>query len=271
MTIMQKAYAKINLTLEILGTRRGDGFHDIASVMHKVASLYDEVAVHTKDEPGITLICDKDVCAPEQNLAFRAAEAYAASAEKRGTLIPGLLIELKKHIPSGAGLAGGSADAAAVLRALDELCGVLSEKELFALALSLGSDIPFCLYSGECALCTGRGEILEPLPELKNVQIEVRFPQTPLFTSGIYAEYDKRHGEDYTKNKSRLLAEALKREAPLQEYEHLLCNDFQELCEKRCPEIVILCETLSREGYAAQMSGSGSAVFGIKQEKTINN
>ena len=270
MTTSKKAYAKINLTLEILGTRRGDGFHDIASVMHKVTSLYDEVSVCTKDEPGLALICDKDVCAPEQNLAWRAAVAYAGAASQKGKTIPGLLIELKKRIPSGAGLAGGSADAAAVLRALDEMCGVLSEKELFALALSLGSDIPFCLYAGECALCTGRGEVLEPLPGLKNVQIEVCFPKTPLFTSGIYAEYDKRHGEDYTKNKSRLLAEALKGEAPLQAYKHLLCNDFQELCEERCPEIVTLCEALSREGYAAQMSGSGSAVFGLKQNKTIN-
>lgn len=263
--ISKKAYAKINLTLEILGLRRADGFHDIASVMHKVASLYDEVTVRVSSDETVTLLCDTDVCPPEKNLAYRAAVLYADRAKKAGRTLPGTVITLNKHIPSGAGLAGGSADAAAVLRAYDELFGVLSEEELFAAALSLGSDIPFCLATSECALCTGRGECMEPLPPIE-AQIEVRFPETPLSTAGIYAEYDRFYGEDYTKDKSFRMVEALRSGAPLAVLAAYMCNDFQALCEARCPEIAVLCKRLTDEGYAAQMSGSGSAVFGLREK-----
>ena len=116
MKLTKKAFAKINLTLEILGTRRGDGFHDIASVMMKVPELYDEVELVPSDSASengkIAFTCDKDVCEPEKNLAYRAAKAYYDAVH---TALAGVSISLKKHIPSGAGLAGGSSDAAAVL------------------------------------------------------------------------------------------------------------------------------------------------------------
>ena len=273
MKLLQKAYAKINLTLEILGTRRGDGFHDIASVMMKVPMLYDRVTISASDaseDAGlIAFSCDRDVCAPEKNLAYLAAKRYYdfVHNNKEEKKLPGISIALKKNIPSGAGLAGGSADAAAVLNGLNELFGKLGKSELFQIALSLGSDIPFCLDPCGAALCTGRGEILEPLPTPENVRIELRFPQTPLSTAGIYAEYDRFFGDDYTKNKSLLLADALKKHEPLASFAAFLCNDFQPLCEKRCPEIALLCEQLKREGFYAQMSGSGSAVFGLRNEK----
>lgn len=273
MKLLQKAYAKINLTLEILGTRRGDGFHDIASVMMKVPMLYDRVTISASDAPEdaglIAFSCDKNVCEPEKNLAYLAAKRYYDLVHnKEEKILPGVSIALKKNIPSGAGLAGGSSDAAAVLNGLNELFGKLDKRALFQIALSLGSDIPFCLDPCGAALCTGRGEILEPLPTPENVQIELRFPKTPLSTAGIYAEYDRFYGDDYTKNKSVLLADALKRQAPLACFAALLCNDFQPLCEKRCPEIVLLCEQLKREGFYAQMSGSGSAVFGLRVPKS---
>ena len=272
MKLLQKAYAKINLTLEILGTRRGDGFHDIASVMMKVPTLYDGVTLSASDAPEdaglIALSCDRDVCAPEKNLAYLAAKRYYDFVHsKEEKKLPGISIALKKNIPSGAGLAGGSSDAAAVLNGLNELFGKLDKSELFQIALSLGSDIPFCLDPCGAALCTGRGELLEPLPTPENVRIELRFPQTPLSTAGIYAEYDRFFGDDYTKNKSLLLADALKKHEPLASFAAFLCNDFQPLCEKRCPEIALLCEQLKREGFYAQMSGSGSAVFGLRSEK----
>lgn len=272
MELLQKAYAKINLTLEILGTRRGDGFHDIASVMLKVPTLYDSVTLAVSEAPEnagmVAFSCDKNVCEPEKNLAYLAAKRYYDLVHnKEEKILPGVSIALKKNIPSGAGLAGGSSDAAAVLNGLNELFGKLDKSALFQIALSLGSDIPFCLDPCGAALCTGRGEILEPLPTPENVQIELRFPQTPLSTAGIYAEYDRFYGDDYTKNKSVLLADALKRQEPLACFAALLCNDFQPLCEKRCPEIALLCEQLKREGFYAQMSGSGSAVFGLRSEK----
>lgn len=264
MKLTKKAFAKINLTLEILGTRRGDGFHDIASVMMKVPELYDEVELVPSDSASengkIAFACDKDVCEPEKNLAYRAAKAYYDAVH---TALVGVSISLKKHIPSGAGLAGGSSDAAAVLNGLNELFGKLDKSELFQIALSLGSDIPFCLDECGTALCTGRGEIIEPLPGPENVRVAVRFPKTPLSTAGIYAEYDRFHGDDYSKNKSFSMAALLKKHAALEELAPFLCNDFQPLCEKRCPEIAELCTALRNEGAYAQMSGSGSAVFGL--------
>lgn len=263
MTVQKKAYAKINLTLEILGTRRGDGFHDIASVMHKAFSLYDEVSVTLTDTAEIVLECDKDVCAPEENLAYRAAKGYLERYRQKTATVHGAHIRIAKRIPAGAGLAGGSTDAAAVLDALRELLGGLAADEIFVLALSLGSDVPFCLEEHVCALCTGRGEIMRELPPLSDLPLRFVFPQTPLSTKGIYGAYDARYGDDYTKDKSLRMADAIESGAPLSEIAMYLCNDFQPLCEERCPEIAEACELLRSGGYAAQMSGSGSAVFGI--------
>ena len=95
------------------------------------------------------------------------------------------------------------------------------------------------------------------------MRVAVRFPKTPLSTAGIYAEYDRFHEDDYSKNKSFSMAALLKKHAALEELAPFLCNDFQPLCEKRCPEIAELCTALRNEGAYAQMSGSGSAVFGL--------
>lgn len=261
MTVTKKAYAKINLTLEILGTKRNDGFHDIASVMHKAHNLYDEVEVSVKEnDKQINLVCDKDVCEPKDNLAYRAADKYIALYKEKYAKDFGVDISIKKNIPAGAGLAGGSSDAAAVLDALSELKGGLDENEIFEIALSLGSDVPFCLEKHTCALCTGRGEIIEDLPPLENVKIEFCF-SAPLSTKGIYGEYDKLYGDNYTKDNSKRMAQLLKDKAPVEEILVLMCNDFQPLCEKRCPDIAKACELFKSKGYYSQMSGSGSAVF----------
>ncbi|MBQ8759077.1 MAG: 4-(cytidine 5'-diphospho)-2-C-methyl-D-erythritol kinase [Clostridia bacterium] len=264
MTVTKKAYAKINLTLEILGTKRGDGFHDIASVMMKVSDLYDTVTV-TQTQSGITLVCDKDVCAPEENLAYKAAQkCIALCGEKYGKSM-GVSIDLKKSIPMGAGLAGGSSDAAALIDAVSELCGGFTDEEKHGIAASLGSDIPFCLECHKVALCKGRGEIITDLADIKDVEIKVIMPKTPLFTKGIYAEYDSENGDDYTKDKSIRMAELINKGAGVSELAPLMCNDFQSICEKRCPEIKEAAESLKKEGFCSQMSGSGSAVFGIKK------
>lgn len=265
MTVTKKAYAKINLTLEILGTKRNDGFHDIASVMHKAHSLYDEVKVSIKDnDKQINLVCDKDVCEPKDNLAYRAAEKFIGLCKEKFGEDFGVDISIKKNIPAGAGLAGGSSDAAAVLDALSELKGGLDENEIFGIALSLGSDVPFCLEKHTCAICTGRGEIIEDIPPLENVEIVFCF-SAPLSTKGIYGEYDKLYGDNYTKDNSKRMAELLKNKAPTEEILTLMCNDFQEICEKRCPDIAKACEKLKSQGYYSQMSGSGSAVFGARR------
>ena len=264
MKCVKKAYAKINLTLEILGTNRNDGFHDIASVMTKAYNLYDEVEAVMTDS-GISVMCDKDVCDEKDNLAYKAAEKYIAAYEKNTGKSFGVSISVKKNIPMGAGLAGGSSDAAAVLDVLSDLVGGVSQEEKEQIAASLGSDIPFCLEAHKTALCEGRGEVITDLPELENVEIKILQPKTPLFTKGIYAEYDKEYGNDYSKSKSRDMAELIRNKAEIDKIVLLMCNDFQSICVKRCPEIAQAVKELEEQGYHAQMSGSGSAVFGIKK------
>lgn len=263
MTVTKKAYAKINLTLEILGTKRGDGFHDIASVMMKSKKLYDEVTVTLTDY--ISVKCDTEVCDEKDNLAYKAAEKCILLCKEKYGKSFGASVYIKKNIPMGAGLAGGSSDAAAVIDAISELAGCMTGEEKQIIAESLGSDIPFCLECHNVALCKGRGEIITDLPDVEGVEVKIIKPKTPLFTKGIYSEYDNENGDDYSKDKSLRMAELIRKKADVSEIFALMCNDFQSICERRCPEIKQTAEQLRAEGYHSQMSGSGSAVFGIRK------
>ena len=180
--IIENAYAKINIFLEVLG-RRGDGFHDIETVMQTV-SLCDEVAL-TFGGDGISLSCRGIDLPPESNLAYAAAAAYAG----RAGIGLDCTIEVIKRIPSGAGLGGGSADAAAVLRALEKRYRKLGLKELLKLAAELGSDVPFCV-TGGCALARGRGEVLSPLPSIPDCFIVICAGDDFVSTADAYAALD---------------------------------------------------------------------------------
>lgn len=140
------AHAKINLTLDITG-RRSNGYHELVTIMQSV-SLADEVILTLKDSGGITLTCDNSALPQGRgNLAYRAAAAFFAAINQNNI---SLNIAIKKNIPSQAGLAGGSADAAAVLAGLNVLLGTgLSQQALAAIALKLGADVPFCLTGGK--------------------------------------------------------------------------------------------------------------------------
>ncbi|MBQ5501766.1 MAG: 4-(cytidine 5'-diphospho)-2-C-methyl-D-erythritol kinase, partial [Selenomonas sp.] len=155
-----EANAKINLTLDILG-KRPDGYHEVAMVMQTVG-LHDTLTLE-KREQGISLNINVPwLKADEKNLAWRAA----ALVQEEFGLTGGVHIELIKRIPVAAGLAGGSADAAAVLKGMSELYGLnLSDNKLCELGAKLGSDIPFCLLGGTM-LATGRGEVLKRLPDM---------------------------------------------------------------------------------------------------------
>ncbi|HLH62370.1 MAG TPA: 4-(cytidine 5'-diphospho)-2-C-methyl-D-erythritol kinase [Ktedonobacteraceae bacterium] len=147
-----RAYAKINLTLDILG-RRADGYHDLATVMQTV-DLYDTLCLTATGDDGISLICTTPELSNDENLAVRAARLV----HQRFALKQGIGIELYKRIPTAAGLGGGSSDAAAVLLALRQWLQLpLSASELLDIAAALGSDVPFFL-TGGLALCEGRGE-----------------------------------------------------------------------------------------------------------------
>lgn len=258
------AYCKINLTLEILGTRRADGFHDIKSIMHKIP-LGDEIELYVdKASKGIVFECDSDICAPKENLAFRAAQDYLELYTKNTSLTCGVIIKLKKITPSGAGLGGGSADAACVLDMLQSLLGGVGDEELLLIAAGLGSDVVFCLDRYTCALCTGRGEICESISHLpSHVSLCVAKPYESLNTKGIYASYDGLFGEDYSKDNSDKMKYALKiKDVSL--IKELVCNDFEPVCIPRLSQIVLLKQSFLQNGAEfSLMSGSGSAVYGI--------
>jgi 4-diphosphocytidyl-2-C-methyl-D-erythritol kinase len=154
--VSERAYAKVNLTLEVLG-RRGDGYHEIASIIQTI-DLHDTLTLEPSDE--ITLECDRPELVSPDNLVLKAARLLK---EESGTG-QGARISLRKRIPVSSGLGGGSSDAAATLKGLNSLWGlVLSLDDLMSLAAKLGSDVPFFLHSGT-AMVHGRGELVRPLP-----------------------------------------------------------------------------------------------------------
>lgn len=183
------ARAKINLTLEVLSLRR-DGYHEIRTVLQAL-ELHDRVVLEKAE--GIHVFSSlPEVPLGEANLAYRAALALRQyRGGSSGAAACGSSIFIEKNIPLAAGLAGGSADAAATLRALNELWALgLNRGELAEIGASLGSDVPFCL-DGVTALATGRGEKLEPLPPLPPLHVVLAKPEFGVSTAWAYAEYDR--------------------------------------------------------------------------------
>ncbi len=259
--MIKTAYCKINLTLEILGTRRNDGFHDLKSIMHKIP-LGDVVELDVKKGEGcIFFSCDTDVCVNEDNLAYRAAKAYLDECGKNDVDV---YITLRKVTPTGAGLGGGSADAACVLDMLTTAIGQVSEQTVEKIASGLGSDVVFCLEKYKCAYCTGRGEKCRSINTLpRNTAIVIAKPLESLNTGGIYKSYDALFGDDYTKCNSDLMEKALEK-GDIAEISRLCTNDFESVCIPRLDKIAVLKDKIAFCGaYASKMSGSGSAVFGL--------
>ncbi len=173
-SITEHAYAKVNLTLEILGKRR-DGYHNLASVMQTVA-LFDTITITESDSDEIVVSCDDDQITPEINLATRAATIL----KERSGVSDGANIAIQKDIPVSAGLGGGSADAAATLRGLNKLWKLgLSLDELTEIAADIGSDVPF-LVRGGTALVQGRGEDVTPIAAAKIPKFLILTPKTDL-------------------------------------------------------------------------------------------
>ena len=224
------AFAKINLSLSVTGVRE-DGMHTLRTVMQTV-SLCDTVEASRAD--GLTFSCSVPSLAGESNLCVRAAKAFFGETG----LAPGVSLRLEKRIPTGAGLGGGSADAAAVLRLLNRLYGEpLSEEALYPLAAGLGADVPFCLHGGKC-LCTGVGEELTPLPDGETLYLVIAKGRGSLSTAEMYHRLD----EDFAET------DAL--------------NQFEPIAEALLPEIRAVREALrSAGGGGARMTGSGSALF----------
>lgn len=259
-TLYEGAFAKVNLTLDVLG-RRPDGYHDIRSVMQTI-SLRDDIELDVGTGKPWKLLCDKD-CIPtdETNLAWKAARLFLDTVKKD---CEGLEIRITKRIPVAAGLGGGSADAAAVLRALNRHYGApLSLPALAELGGSIGSDVPFCVLCGT-AVVEGRGERIRRLPDLPECIFVVCKPEFSVSTQELYDAVDsvtigKR--PDHAAMESAILAGDLGRIAqnvynvfdPIVTREHLELNYIKSIFN-----------SYGAVGY--QMTGSGSAVFGIVGE-----
>lgn len=246
------AYAKINLALAITG-RRADGYHELQSVMQSI-SLYDVIRVRRRGD-GITCRCG-ELSGPF-NLAYRAAEKFVLRLGKTA----GIEIEIEKKIPLEAGLAGGSSNAAAVLRVLNELYGSpLSGEELRELAGSIGADVPFCL-NGGTMWATGRGEILAELPPAPRLELVVAKPLAGVNTQEAYRRFDE-EGQTGSLNQDAWI-QALTAGRP-EQVAALLSNDLEEVSIRMVPEIGHIKRIMLKSGcYGALMSGSGSAVFGL--------
>ncbi len=256
--IIEAAYAKINYLLHV-GAKRDDGFHDILSLMQTI-SLCDEVKVSSECGEGIslTVIGNDAVPTGRQNLVWRAAELFMSTIGVKRKIN----ICLTKRIPMAGGLAGGSADAAATLRALNRLFDDrLEQKELFSLAEQLGSDISFCV-AGGLALCTGRGEILSPIAlSSGNHHFLVINRGEYVSTAQAYAMVDTRLSIPTTPD-WRPCIEALNNRRD--DIGLTMTNTFEPYILPLCPLATEAKAALSEHGaIAAMMSGSGSTVYGI--------
>lgn len=257
-TLVEKAYAKINLYLNVTG-KRPDGYHDLVTVMQSV-SLADTLTL-CRTEGGITLDCGGVLASDESNLVIRAARAYF---ERTGHPF-GVAITLEKHIPMQAGLGGGSADAAATLRALNALDGNrLSEEALCAIGAKIGADVPFCVVGGT-RLCRGIGEKMTPVANRLGGTLVVCIAGEGVSTPVAFRALDDIYGDfaAVSDEAPTALLAAMERGALADSIPHFY-NMFEESVEPLRPAVSACKQTLLACGAAAaMMSGTGPSVWGI--------
>ncbi|NPV46170.1 MAG: 4-(cytidine 5'-diphospho)-2-C-methyl-D-erythritol kinase [Armatimonadetes bacterium] len=246
--------AKVNLTLEVLG-RRPDGYHELRTVFQAI-SLADELVL-VRDRAADPLVVSGFATPVADNLCL---QALAAFRELR-PVPDDLVLRLHKRIPVGAGLGGGSSDAAGVLVALDRWFGPVGDEALRQLASALGSDVAFFRHGGTM-LGQGRGEVLSALPSLPPTWLVVAWPQQHLSTREAYAAL---RPEDFTAGAhTTALVRALETGCGLRELAEGMYNVFERPVLKLCPQIAQAKHGLLRAGsQAALLSGSGAAVFGV--------
>lgn len=244
-----KAYAKINLLLDVVG-KRDDGYHDLITIMQSIG-LHDVVTVERTAGEGIDIVCDVEgIPTDRRNIVWKACAAFGVTE--------GLKITLEKHIPSEAGLAGGSADAAAVLTALQAMYPGVTRELLYRVAARVGADVPFCLMGG-CCLAQGIGERLTPLPCMpKEYAVALTKPAVSVNTAQAYAAMDGVKLIHVQAGEAVALAQRGDWEALFP-----LCgNVFEQVTQ--LPHLAEAKRAALQRGAAlVQMSGSGAAVFAV--------
>jgi 4-diphosphocytidyl-2-C-methyl-D-erythritol kinase len=272
------APAKINLYLEIIGDRP-DGYHELAMILQSVA-LADQIDLRANGTERLQVYCDHpQVPCDQTNLAYRAALLMTKRFPDVFNQYGGIDITLHKQIPVGAGLAGGSSDAAAVLIGIDLMWGLgLTQIEIQELAAQLGSDIPFCV-AGGTAIATGRGEKLSPLPTVTPMYLVLaKYRSLSVSTAWAYQTYRQQFGHSYKSGSSDLEGRRQRvHSGPIvtaitqkdcQHIGQLLYNDLEKVVLPAYPQVAELKETLAQwNPLGVMMSGSGPTVFALAESQ----
>lgn len=260
MKLLIKAPAKINLSLDVLG-KRDDGYHEVEMVMTTI-DLADRIELAEAEEDTITIVSHSRFVPDDQrNLAYQAAKLL----KERYEIKKGVTISIDKNIPVAAGLAGGSSDAAATLRGLNELWQLnISTDQLANIGAEIGSDVSFCVYGGT-ALARGRGEKISRLPSPPNCWVILAKPAIGVSTADVYRGLDI---ENIDHPNIDAMVSAIKN----QQYEKIcqhMGNALEGVTLKMHPEVLHIKEQMERFGAdAVLMSGSGPTVFGLVQHES---
>ncbi|MFX3619050.1 MAG: 4-(cytidine 5'-diphospho)-2-C-methyl-D-erythritol kinase [Sporolactobacillus sp.] len=260
MKVLEKAPAKINLSLDVLGMRP-DGYHEVRMIMTTI-DLADRVECETLADDVITLHATVPYIPEDaRNFAFQAADLI----KKKYLIKKGVALTLEKRIPVAAGLAGGSSDAAATIRGLNRLWSIgMTDREMLDIAEQIGSDVAFCLRGGT-ALATGRGEIIEQLPPMPACWVVLIKPDVSVSTAQIYRDWDPEKAEHPNVN---AMIDAIRR------------SDFSDICKElgntleavtmdKVAEIARIKSHMHQIGAEGiLMSGSGPTVFGLTQKES---
>lgn len=273
------APAKINLHLEIIGDRP-DGYHELVMIMQSV-SLGDIIRIRANGREEIRLFCNHpQVPLDDTNLAYKAARKMQQEYPNASSREGGIDITIEKNIPVAAGLAGGSTDAAAVLVGINLLWKLgLTVPELQQIGATLGSDVPFCI-SGGTALATGRGEKIEPLPDLQNLWVVLaKYESLSVSTPWAYKTYRERYSHQYLSNPEDIqrrahqihsgdLVKAISQNNARQ-IGALLYNDLEKVVLPAYPAVAELIEAFKRKNVlGCIMSGSGPTVFALCESQS---
>ncbi|MFQ5835020.1 MAG: 4-(cytidine 5'-diphospho)-2-C-methyl-D-erythritol kinase [bacterium] len=254
-----KAAAKVNLYLDVLGKRK-DGYHEIESIMQSI-TLYDRLVFRPLKQEIIIWSDNPKIPLGKENLCYQAAELFF----KKTKIKKGVQIEIHKSIPERSGLGGGSVDAAATLWGMNKLFE--TEIPLFnlsKLAKWLGADVPFCLKGGT-SLVRGKGEVLIPLPPIRDGWLVLLDPGIPISTSWVYEKI--RVGLTKKRLNTKLLTNSVKKQGLLG-ISTSLYNRLEEVAVKKFPLIKVIKEEMIKAGArGAAMTGSGSVIFAMAEGK----
>jgi 4-diphosphocytidyl-2-C-methyl-D-erythritol kinase len=253
-TIHLESTAKINLRLEIL-KKREDGYHELRTILQKI-NLHDLLHFSLKKERGISIKTNHpNLPVGKRNLVYQAVQSILKKSDYKG----GVLIEIEKRIPLGAGLGGGSSNAATTLKAMNQLLKInLTKKELMAMGLEIGADVPFFFLEG-AAIASGIGERLKKI-ELPGLWFVLIYPNFEVSTRWAYQNFI------LTKRRFHFNLHGLLRTP--KEISNLLWNDLEEVVSRECPQIGVMKKMLYSAGaLGALMTGSGPTVFGVFSEE----